>query len=231
VAGEAAVSGLRFFLDRGLGAFVVPRALRAAGWTLETMDERYGADQSQHIQDTQWIEEATLVGDVLLCKDLAIAQNPPGGAGCLHDQREGVRPVECSGHGACHGAVVPGQRGEDRQDRPAGQRAVRYGGEPDLRPAPSETGLPARMTLPVSAESTAVRVKCTANAVGCLGARGRDRSFRLHLAVEAKPLRRSGPMSARCSGFSAAPPAAGGPQGPLGQNPKSNAVVRAVVPA
>jgi PIN like domain len=76
VAGEAAASGLRFFLDRGLGAFVVPRALRAAGWTLETMDERYGADQSQSIQDAQWIEEATLAGDVLLCKDLAIAQNP-----------------------------------------------------------------------------------------------------------------------------------------------------------
>ena len=76
MAGEAAESGLRFFLDRGLGAYVVPGALRAAGWVLKTMDERYGADQSQNIQDTQWIEEATLAGDVLLCKDLAIAQNP-----------------------------------------------------------------------------------------------------------------------------------------------------------
>ena len=76
MTGEAAASGLRFFLDRGLGAFVVPRALRAAGWTLETMDVRYGADQSQSIQDAQWIEEATLAGDVLLCKDLVIAQNP-----------------------------------------------------------------------------------------------------------------------------------------------------------
>lgn len=76
MAGEAAASGLRFFLDRGLGAFVVPRALRAAGWALETMDERYGADQSQLVQDARWIEDATLAGDVLLCKDLAIAQNP-----------------------------------------------------------------------------------------------------------------------------------------------------------
>jgi uncharacterized protein (DUF433 family) len=76
MAGKAAESGLRFFLDRGLGAYVVPKALRAAGWMLETMDERYGADQSQNIRDTQWIEEATLTGDVLLCKDLAIAQNP-----------------------------------------------------------------------------------------------------------------------------------------------------------
>jgi len=68
VAGEAAASGLRFFLDRGLGAFVVPRALRAAGWMLETMDERYGAGQSQSIRDAQWIEEATLAGDVLLAQ-------------------------------------------------------------------------------------------------------------------------------------------------------------------
>ncbi|HTU71908.1 MAG TPA: hypothetical protein VMG38_00175 [Trebonia sp.] len=53
MAGEAAASGLRFFLDRGLGAIVVPGALRAAGWMLETMDERYGPDQSQSIQDPQ----------------------------------------------------------------------------------------------------------------------------------------------------------------------------------
>lgn len=76
MAGEAAASELRFFLDRGLGSIVVPRALRAAGWTLQTMDERYGADLSQTIPDTQWIEEATMSGDILLCKDLAIAQNP-----------------------------------------------------------------------------------------------------------------------------------------------------------
>jgi hypothetical protein len=75
VAGEAAASGLRFFLDRGLGARIVPGALRQAGWTLETMDERYGKAGSQDIQDSQWIEEASLAGDVLLCKDLAIAHN------------------------------------------------------------------------------------------------------------------------------------------------------------
>jgi len=42
---------------------------------VETMDERYGADRSQGVQDSQWIEEAALAGDVLLCKDLAIAGN------------------------------------------------------------------------------------------------------------------------------------------------------------
>jgi hypothetical protein len=42
---------------------------------LETMDERYGVERSQLIQDVQWIEEATLRGDVLLSKDLRIAKN------------------------------------------------------------------------------------------------------------------------------------------------------------
>lgn len=76
MAGEAAASELRFFLDRGLGARIVPQALRRAGWTLETMDERYGKAVSQEIRDTQWIEEAALAGEVLLCKDLEIAHNP-----------------------------------------------------------------------------------------------------------------------------------------------------------
>lgn len=40
------------------------------------MDERYGKAQSQGIPDTKWIEEATLNGDVILCKDLKIARNP-----------------------------------------------------------------------------------------------------------------------------------------------------------
>lgn len=75
MAGEAAASGLRFFLDRGLGSRIVPEALRHEGWALETMDERYGKTHSQEIMETQWIEEATLTGDVLLCKDLTIARN------------------------------------------------------------------------------------------------------------------------------------------------------------
>ncbi|MFI7641037.1 hypothetical protein [Nonomuraea sp. NPDC049400] len=75
MAGEAQDSGLSFFLDRGLGSRIVPNALREAGWVLETMYERYGKDDSQRIADVQWIEEATIRGDVLLCKDLAITRN------------------------------------------------------------------------------------------------------------------------------------------------------------
>jgi hypothetical protein len=67
---------LRFFVDRSLGSHIVPDALRNAGWVLETMDERYGAEASRLIQDTLWIEEATGRGDVILCKDLRIARNP-----------------------------------------------------------------------------------------------------------------------------------------------------------
>jgi hypothetical protein len=51
-------------------------ALREAGWTLETMDERYGVHSSQLVSDVQWIEDATDQGDVLLTKDLRIAFNP-----------------------------------------------------------------------------------------------------------------------------------------------------------
>jgi hypothetical protein len=58
----------------------------AAGWLLETMDERYGAGRSQNIQDTQWIEEATLAGDVLLGKDWR-SRRTPGIASHLHDKR------------------------------------------------------------------------------------------------------------------------------------------------
>jgi hypothetical protein len=67
--------GPRFFVDRGLGSRIVPGQLRAAGWQLVTMDERYGVAESQNISDVEWIEEAARCGEVLLCKDLAIARN------------------------------------------------------------------------------------------------------------------------------------------------------------
>src|SRR5262245_25178551 len=76
MTGKARSSGLHFFLDRGLGSKILPAALWQAGWRLETMDERYGKSESQVIRDTKWIQEATLNGDVILCKDLKIASNP-----------------------------------------------------------------------------------------------------------------------------------------------------------
>ncbi|HEY0216177.1 MAG TPA: hypothetical protein VGC57_07290 [Cellulomonas sp.] len=66
----------RFFLDRGLGARLVPAGLRTAGWQVTTMDERYGAEVSQHVADTDWIRDATALGECLLTKDTAIARRP-----------------------------------------------------------------------------------------------------------------------------------------------------------
>jgi hypothetical protein len=40
------------------------------------MDERYGKAESQAIEDTKWIEEAALAGDILLCKDLSPSGAP-----------------------------------------------------------------------------------------------------------------------------------------------------------
>ncbi len=76
LAPDVTMPALRFFVDRSLGSHIVPDALRVAGWMLETMDERYGNDASQFIQDIQWIEEAAERGDVMLCKDLRVATNP-----------------------------------------------------------------------------------------------------------------------------------------------------------
>lgn len=84
----AGLADLRFFLDRGLGSLVVPSALRSHGWLLTTMDERYGADASQLIRDDQWIAEASSLGEVLLCKDRAIARGPgEARAVYMHDAR------------------------------------------------------------------------------------------------------------------------------------------------
>lgn len=65
-----------FFLDRGLGSVIVATGLRAHGWRVTTMDERYGASASQGVADVDWIREATELGDCLLTKDTAIARNP-----------------------------------------------------------------------------------------------------------------------------------------------------------
>lgn len=68
--------GPSFFLDRGLGSRLVPTGLRARGWQVTTMDERYGVLASQDVADVDWIREASARGDCLLTKDVAIARNP-----------------------------------------------------------------------------------------------------------------------------------------------------------
>jgi len=66
----------RFFVDRCLGSRLVPDGLRQAGWSVVTMDERYGVDASQDIHDVDWIREASERGEFLLTKDVHIARRP-----------------------------------------------------------------------------------------------------------------------------------------------------------
>lgn len=67
---------LRFFSDRSLGDHVVPEALRAVGWHVVTMRERYGTITAQALADIDWIRDATAEGEVLLTGDKAIAKRP-----------------------------------------------------------------------------------------------------------------------------------------------------------
>lgn len=68
--------GFAFFIDRGVGSRIVPDGLRARGWVVTTMDERYGTQRSQAVIDVDWIRDATGRGEILLAKDRAIAKKP-----------------------------------------------------------------------------------------------------------------------------------------------------------
>ena len=70
------MAGLRFFADRSLGDHEVPAALRAAGWQVVSMRERYGSVTAQALADIDWIRDATAGGEVLLTGDKAIAKRP-----------------------------------------------------------------------------------------------------------------------------------------------------------
>lgn len=108
------------------------------------MDERYGASQSQKIQDTEWIEQATLAGDVLLCKDLAIAQNPLEAQVIYMTSARAFGLSNAAISGPAMAQWYLDTEARIRQDGPEGSRPVRYGGEPRLRPAPDQARLPAR---------------------------------------------------------------------------------------
>ncbi|ROS72049.1 hypothetical protein [Cellulomonas sp. PhB143] len=73
MAGDSAA---RFFVDRGMGARLVPDGLRAAGWQLTTMTERYGIKVSEGLADVDWIREASERGEAILTKDARIARVP-----------------------------------------------------------------------------------------------------------------------------------------------------------
>jgi hypothetical protein len=66
----------QFFSDRSLGDHEVPETLRAAGWLVVSMRERYGSVTAQALADIDWIRDATAAGEVLLTGDKAIAKRP-----------------------------------------------------------------------------------------------------------------------------------------------------------
>ncbi|MDR1189899.1 MAG: hypothetical protein LBK95_21000 [Bifidobacteriaceae bacterium] len=66
----------RFFIDRNMGFRIVPGGLRKRGWLLTTMDERYGKERSQQIDDVDWIADASALGECLLTGDAGIAHRP-----------------------------------------------------------------------------------------------------------------------------------------------------------
>lgn len=62
-------------VDRSLGLYLVPDALRARGLTVHTLESLYGPPIAQMIQDTEWLQRAGEQGWVVLCKDDAIRRN------------------------------------------------------------------------------------------------------------------------------------------------------------
>jgi hypothetical protein len=65
-----------FFIDRSLGRFTVPEALRACGLVVHTMAEVYGERVGQGLQDERWLRDAGERGWVVLMKDDAIRRRP-----------------------------------------------------------------------------------------------------------------------------------------------------------
>lgn len=47
-----------FFVDRSLGRFTVPEALRACGLVVHAMAEVYGERVGQGLQDERWLRDA-----------------------------------------------------------------------------------------------------------------------------------------------------------------------------
>ncbi|MFI5496521.1 hypothetical protein [Actinoplanes sp. NPDC051859] len=59
------------FLDRSVGSIKIAAALRALDLDVETIQDRYGTE-APRIADTQWIEDATLDGRILIGADKRI---------------------------------------------------------------------------------------------------------------------------------------------------------------
>ncbi len=67
---------LRLFLDRSTQGRRFVDAVRALVPDVETINDRYGVQEAQSIQDIQWISEATADGRILVGADRYMLRNP-----------------------------------------------------------------------------------------------------------------------------------------------------------
>jgi PIN domain-containing protein len=66
---------LEFLVDRGLGRYAVPGAIRARGYVVHTLSSVYGA-REQDLDDAEWLRDAGTAGWVVLTKDQRIRRRP-----------------------------------------------------------------------------------------------------------------------------------------------------------
>lgn len=68
--------GLRLFLDRSTQGRRFVAAVRELVADVETIDDRYGRDEAQHVPDVRWIADATADGRILVGADRYLLRNP-----------------------------------------------------------------------------------------------------------------------------------------------------------
>ncbi len=66
---------LVFFLDRGLGRYLIAEAIRARGYKALPMVEVYPKGADQRVSDPEWIRRADMEGWVALTKDMLIVRD------------------------------------------------------------------------------------------------------------------------------------------------------------
>lgn len=64
-----------FFVDRSLGRYRVPAALRAAGWRIRTHHEVFGT-RDQEVPDVEWLELCSREGWIVLTADRRLRYRP-----------------------------------------------------------------------------------------------------------------------------------------------------------
>lgn len=65
-----------FFVDRSLGRYVVPTAVRQAGYAVHTLASVYGEQRGQSIGDVEWLRLAGENDWVVLLKDDRVRRRP-----------------------------------------------------------------------------------------------------------------------------------------------------------